>query len=184
MNNYAIYTIIVLYFYVLQGGISQSCNKYFNKFMGNLNFGEGTCSVTEDCGSSLKYCFKHGFDFDAKPTKIDINFPGRFTTQVLKKFIVLSWLLRSLFIVDDLLQFLGLVGECNYHKWFIVTMGLLGTLFGLGTAACFFMCCMKRFRKHRATQLSGEPCCHENGLNDFHMIPGSVASLVRRYEGK
>ena len=85
LNNYAIYTIIVLYFYVLQGGISQSCNKYFNKFMGNLNFGEGTCSVTEDCGSSLKYCFKHGFDFDAKPTKIDINFPGRFTTQVLTK---------------------------------------------------------------------------------------------------
>ena len=53
--------------------------------MGNLNFGEGTCSATEDCGSSLKYCFKHGFDFNAKPTKIDINFPGRFTTHLLRQ---------------------------------------------------------------------------------------------------
>ena len=153
--------------------------------MGNLNFGEGTCSATEDCGSSLKYCFKHGFDFNAKPTKIDINFPGRFTIHLFRQKCMVKFNVTKVSMTFEIYcNFSGLVGECSYHKWFIVTMGLLGTLFGLGTVACFFMCCMKRFRKHRATQLSGEPCCHENGLNDFHMIPGSVASLVRRYEGK
>ena len=51
--------------------------------MGNLNFGEGTCSETEDCGSALKYCFKNGFGFNAKPTKIDLNFPGRINMYII-----------------------------------------------------------------------------------------------------
>ena len=48
------------------------------KFMDMINFGEGTCTETEDCNSALKYCMQPSFGFDAKPTKIELKFPGKF----------------------------------------------------------------------------------------------------------
>ena len=42
-----------------------------------VDFGEGTCSETEDCKSALQYCLKPGFGFDAEPTQVRLQFPGR-----------------------------------------------------------------------------------------------------------
>ena len=41
-----------------------------------VDFGEGTCSETEDCKSALQYCLKPGFGFDAQPTQVRLQFPG------------------------------------------------------------------------------------------------------------
>ena len=74
------------------------------------------------------------------------------------------------------------MGECEYHQWFIITAALLGTLFGLGITACFFSYCMKVCHQYRGRSNLGNIGACENGNNDFHMIPGSVKSLVQQYE--
>ena len=48
------------------------------KFLDVVDFGEGTCSETEDCKSALQYCLKPGFGFDAEPTQVILRFPGIF----------------------------------------------------------------------------------------------------------
>ena len=47
------------------------------KFLDVIDFGEDTCSETEDCKSALQYCRKPGFGFDAEPTQVRLQFPGR-----------------------------------------------------------------------------------------------------------
>ena len=74
------------------------------------------------------------------------------------------------------------MGECEYHQWFIITAALLGTLFGLGVITCFFSYCMKVCHKHRERR--NNIGIAENGNGDFHMIPGSVKSLVQMYNEK
>ena len=46
------------------------------KFLDVIDFGEGTCTKTEDCDSAVKYCVKPSFGFDAAPTKVELKFPG------------------------------------------------------------------------------------------------------------
>ena len=80
----------------------------------------------------------------------------------------------------DIFIFIGFVGECKYHRWFIITVALLGSLFGLGISGCFFFYCLKICTRQRDNQNWD----NEYGNKDFHIIPGSVKSLAKMYDDK
>lgn len=66
------YTTIIVNFIFVAIIISSD-----RKFLDVIDFGEDTCSETEDCKSALQYCKKPGFGFDAEPTQVRLQFPGR-----------------------------------------------------------------------------------------------------------
>ena len=83
------------------------------------------------------------------------------------------------FIYAFIYIFIGLVGECRYHKWFVITAGLLGSLLGLCMFTCLLFYCLKAYRQKQDAM--GH---HENGNKDFLMLPGTVRSLIRMYDEK
>ena len=129
---------------------------------------------------------KPSFGFDAAPTKVELKFPGIPIKIVLQLLNIIGQLIVYIdtYVYMFLFIYSGFVGECKYHRWFVITVALLGSLFGLGISGCFFFYCIKncqRLRGHRNWDTTGH---NENVNKDFHIIPGTVKSLAQMYDDK
>ena len=99
-------------------------------------------------------------------------------------FIIYVYTCIYIYIYIFIYLYIGFVGECKYHRWFVITVALLGSLFGLGIAGCFFFYCLKICQRQRKNRIWDRTRQNENGNKDFHILPGTVKSLAQMYDDK